>query len=303
MSGGSGKGALALQLVRREKAKRRKEVLEVLLRNPWTKAALMTIGALAGMTVIGLFYTPHDPFAFNLAEARKPPSLEYPLGTDELGRDILSRIMHGGRYTLGISFLSVLLGTAIGVTLGALAGYYGGKVDIAIMRGVDVLLAFPTILLAIALVAAIGPGVKSLILAIAVSTSPVYARLVRSAVLQVMTEDYVVAAKMLGLSGPQILLRHVLPNVASIIIVQMSYYMGLSILIASALGFLGLGIPSPKPEWGTMVGTARAYLFSNPHIVVIPGLFILAAAVSFNVLGDGLREAVDPRLRQLLRRG
>ncbi|MFN4046028.1 MAG: ABC transporter permease, partial [Acidilobaceae archaeon] len=166
----------------------------------------------------------------------------------------------------------------------------------------DVLLAFPTILLAIALVAFKGPGVSSLILAIAVSAMPVYVRLVRASVLQVVVEDYVAAAKLLGLSQWRIMLRHILPNVMSPAIVQATYHMGLAILIASALGFLGLGVPPPTPEWGSMIGTGKVYLFSAPHIVVFPGLFISITIIAFNILGDGLRDALDPRARAMLRR-
>jgi len=289
------------EAVLREKRKRRGELVAALKSNKWALASLVVIVAMFAMSLLSFVYTPYDPFEFDLSRARQGPSLKHPLGTDELGRDILSRIMYGGRYTLGISLVSVSLGALVGVALGIAAGYYGGKVDTVIMRVVDVMLAFPTILLAIALVAAIGQGVKSLVLAISVTTFPVYTRLVRGAVLQVVSEDYITAAKLLGLSDLRIMVRHVLPNVSSIILVQMSYYMGLSILLASALGFLGLGVPPPKPEWGTMIGGGRVYFFSAPHIVVIPGLFILAASLAFNVLGDGLREALDPRVRGLVR--
>jgi len=289
------------EAVLREKRKRRGELVAALKSNKWALASLVVIVAMFAMSLLSFVYTPYDPFEFDLSRARQGPSLKHPLGTDELGRDILSRIMYGGRYTLGISLVSVSLGALVGVALGIAAGYYGGKVDTVIMRVVDVMLAFPTILLAIALVAAVGQGVKSLVLAISVTTFPVYTRLVRGAVLQVVNEDYITAAKLLGLSNLRIMVRHVLPNVSSIVLVQMSYYMGLSILLASALGFLGLGVPPPKPEWGTMIGGGRVYFFSAPHIVVIPGLFILAASLAFNVLGDGLREALDPRVRGLVR--
>lgn len=292
-----------LSLIKQEKSKRRKELLEVLKRNKWALGSLYVIIIMGTLSILSFFYTPYDPFQFNLAEARKPPSLAHPLGTDELGRDMLSRIMYGGRYTLGISLISVSIGAAIGVALGIIAGFYGGRVDTVVMRIIDVILAFPTILLAIALVASIGQGVKSLIAAIAITTFPVYARLVRGMVLQIVNEDYVTAAKLIGLSNFKIMLKHILPNTYSVIIVQMSYYMGLSILLASALGFLGLGVPPPYPEWGTMIGGGRTYFFSSPHIVIIPGVFILVTSLAFNLLGDGLREALDPKLRGLLRRG
>jgi len=283
--------------------KRREEMWEALKANRAAYVSLYIVGALVIMAIMGSLVTPYNPYDFDLSRARMPPSISHPFGTDELGRDILSRILAGARYTIGISVASVALGVLIGVILGLVSGYLGGLWDIIIQRIVDVMLAFPTILLAIALVASLGQGVASLIIAIAVSTFPVYARLVRGVVLQIVSEDYIAAAKLLGKSSTYIMIKHVLPNSVSAIIVQATYYMGLSILLASALGFLGLGVPPPTPEWGSMIGSGRTYLFSSPHIVVFPGLFIMISALSFNLLGDGLRDALDPRTRVLLRRG
>jgi peptide/nickel transport system permease protein len=283
--------------------KRREEMWEALKANRAAYVSLYIVGALVIMAIMGSLVTPYNPYDFDLSRARMPPSILHPFGTDELGRDILSRILAGARYTIGISVASVALGVLIGVILGLVSGYLGGLWDTIIQRIVDVMLAFPTILLAIALVASLGQGVASLIIAIAVSTFPVYARLVRGVVLQIVSEDYIAAAKLLGKSSTYIMIKHVLPNSVSAIIVQATYYMGLSILLASALGFLGLGVPPPTPEWGSMIGSGRTYLFSSPHIVVFPGLFIMISALSFNLLGDGLRDALDPRTRVLLRRG
>jgi ABC-type dipeptide/oligopeptide/nickel transport system permease subunit len=283
--------------------KRREEMWEALKANRAAYVSLYIVGALVIIAIMGSLVTPYNPYDFDLSRARMPPSISHPFGTDELGRDILSRILAGARYTIGISVASVALGVLIGVILGLVSGYLGGLWDIIIQRIVDVMLAFPTILLAIALVASLGQGVASLIIAIAVSTFPVYARLVRGVVLQIVSEDYIAAAKLLGKSSTYIMIKHVLPNSVSAIIVQATYYMGLSILLASALGFLGLGVPPPTPEWGSMIGSGRTYLFSSPHIVVFPGLFIMISALSFNLLGDGLRDALDPRTRVLLRRG
>jgi len=283
--------------------KRREEMWEALKANRAAYVSLYVVGALVIIAIMGSLVTPYNPYDFDLSRARMPPSISHPFGTDELGRDILSRILAGARYTIGISVASVALGVLIGVILGLVSGYLGGLWDIIIQRIVDVMLAFPTILLAIALVASLGQGVASLIIAIAVSTFPVYARLVRGVVLQIVSEDYIAAAKLLGKSSTYIMFKHVLPNSVSAIIVQATYYMGLSILLASALGFLGLGVPPPTPEWGSMIGSGRTYLFSSPHIVVFPGLFIMISALSFNLLGDGLRDALDPRTRVLLRRG
>ncbi len=292
-----------LKRIYEARRKRRQEMWEALKANRAAYASLYIVAFLTFIAIFGPLITPYNPYDFDLSRARMSPSPAHIFGTDELGRDILSRILAGARYTIGISIASVALGVLIGVVLGLLSGYLGGLWDTIIQRIVDVMLAFPTILLAIALVASLGQGVASLIIAIAISTFPVYARLVRGVVLQVVGEDYIAAAKLLGKSPAYIMFKHVLPNAMSAIVVQATYYMGLSILLASALGFLGLGVPPPTPEWGSMIGSGRTYLFSSPHIVVFPGLFILIAALSFNLLGDGLRDALDPRTRALLRRG
>ena len=292
-----------LKKIQEARRRRAQEIWEALKANRAAYASLYIVGFMVFIAVFGPLIAPYDPYDFDLSRARMPPSPSHVFGTDELGRDILSRILVGARYTIGISIASVALGVLIGVLLGLVSGYLGGLWDSVIQRVVDVMLAFPTILLAIALVASMGQGILSLIIAIAISTFPVYARLVRGVVLQVVGEDYIAAARLLGKRSAYIMFRHVLPNVISPIVVQATYYMGLSILLASALGFLGLGVPPPTPEWGAMIGSGRTYLFSSPHIVVFPGIFIMLAALSFNLLGDGLRDALDPRARAMIRRG
>lgn len=292
-----------LKKIYEARRKRLWEMWEAFKSNKAAYVSLYIAGFMVFITVFGPLIAPYNPNDFDLSMARSPPSLQHPFGTDELGRDILSRILVGARYTIGISVASVALGALIGVIMGLVSGYLGGLWDSVIQRIVDVMLAFPTILLAIALVASLGQGVTSLIIAIAISTFPVYARLVRGVVLQIIGEDYIAAEKLLGKGSLYIMFKHVLPNAMSTIVVQATYYMGLSILLASALGFLGLGVPPPTPEWGAMIGSGRTYLFSSPHIVVFPGLFILVSALSFNLLGDGLRDALDPRSRAMLRRG
>jgi peptide/nickel transport system permease protein len=291
-----------LHKVREARRRRIREQWEVFKSNKLAYIGLYILVIMAVISVIGPYIAPRDPYEFDLSKARLPPSLEHPLGADELGRDILSRILVGARYTFGLSVLSVIAGASIGTLLGLISGYRGGLWDTVIQRVNDILLAFPTILLAIALVAFLGQGVHSLVIAIAVSSMPVYVRLVRASVLQVVTEDYVVAAKMLGLSEWSIMVKHILPNVMAPVLVQLSYHMGLAILIASALGFLGLGVPPPSPEWGAMIGSGRVYLFSSPHIVVFPGLVISITIIAFNMVGDGLRESLDPKVRALVRR-
>jgi ABC-type dipeptide/oligopeptide/nickel transport system permease subunit len=296
-----GKVAL-LDRIREARRRRLKEQWNVFKSNRLAYLSLFILLFIALIAIIGPLIAPHDPYEFDLSKARSPPSLEHPLGADELGRDILSRILVGARYTFGVSIVSVMVGASIGTLLGLISGYKGGLWDTVIQRVNDVLLAFPTILLAIALVAFLGQGVHSLVIAIAVSSMPVYVRLVRASVLQVASEDYVVAARMLGLSEWRIMVKHILPNVIAPVIVQLSYHMGLAVLVASALGFLGLGVPPPTPEWGAMIGSGRIYLFSSPHIVFFPGLFISVTVIAFNMVGDGLRESLDPRVRALLRR-
>jgi ABC-type dipeptide/oligopeptide/nickel transport system permease subunit len=288
-----------LHKVREARRRRIREQWEVFKSNKLAYIGLYILVIMAVISVIGPYIAPRDPYEFDLSKARLPPSLEHPLGADELGRDILSRILVGARYTFGLSVLSVIAGASIGTFLGLISGYRGGLWDTVIQRVNDILLAFPTILLAIALVAFLGQGVHSLVIAIAVSSMPVYVRLVRASVLQVVTEDYVVAAKMLGLSEWSIMVKHIL---MAPVLVQLSYHMGLAILIASALGFLGLGVPPPSPEWGAMIGSGRVYLFRSPHIVVFPGLVISITIIAFNMVGDGLRESLDPKVRALVRR-
>jgi peptide/nickel transport system permease protein len=296
-----GKVAL-LDRIREAKRRRLKEQWNVFKSNRLAYLSLFILLFIALIAVIGPLIAPHDPYEFDLSKARSPPSLEHPLGADELGRDILSRILVGARYTFGVSIVSVMVGASIGTLLGLISGYKGGLWDTVIQRVNDVLLAFPTILLAIALVAFLGQGVHSLVIAIAVSSMPVYVRLVRASVLQVASEDYVIAARMLGLSEWRIMMKHILPNVIAPVIVQLSYHMGLAVLVASALGFLGLGVPPPTPEWGAMIGSGRIYLFSSPHIVFFPGLAISITVIAFNMVGDGLRESLDPKVRAFLRR-
>ncbi len=292
-----------LKKIQESRRKRLIEMWEALKANKAAYVSLYIVIFMVFIALVGPYIAPYNPYGFDLSKARQPPSLSHIFGTDELGRDIFSRILVGAQYTIGIAMASVALGTLLGVVLGLISGYFGGVWDSVIQRIVDVLLAFPTVLLAIALVASLGQGVTSLIIAIAVSTFPVYTRLVRGAVLQVISEDYIATARLLGKSNLYIIFRHVMFNVISPIIVQATYYMGLSILLASALGFLGLGVPPPTPEWGSMIGSGRSYLFSAYHIVVFPGIFIAIAAISFNLLGDGLRDAIDPRTRTILRRG
>lgn len=284
---------------------RYRELREAWIRFKANKAALISLYVVIGITALSFasdLVTPYDPYGFDIERRLEPPSLQHPFGLDHLGRDILSRVLLGGRYSIGIAYASVLLGSLIGVLLGLISGYYSKVVDDIIQRFTDALLSLPTLLLAIALVTVMGPGVISLIIAIGISTVPVYIRLTRSLVLQERNKDYVLAAKILGKSDTYIMFRHILPNISSPILVQSTYYIGLTILIASGLGFLGLGVQPPTPEWGTMIGDARTYIFTAPHIITFPGIFILITSLAFNLIGDGLRDALDPRMAKYIRR-
>jgi len=240
---------------------------------------------------------PGNPSAPNLIMALETPSLKHPLGTDELGRSILGRIIYGSRVSLLIAIGVVSVGLFIGVPLGLISGYYGGKTDFILQRITDTLLAFPGFLLALGLVAVLGVGLKNAMVSIGIAMIPLYIRLVRGCTLTVREEVYVEAAKAVGTRDTVILLRHILPNVMVPITVQTSLSMGMGILFAAGLGFLGIGVQPPTPEWGTMLGSGRSYLFHAPHVATFPGIAIFLAVLGFNLLGDGLRDALDPRFK------
>ncbi|MBW2311652.1 MAG: ABC transporter permease [Deltaproteobacteria bacterium] len=240
---------------------------------------------------------PGNPSAPNLIKSLERPSLEHPLGTDELGRSILGRIIYGSRVSLLIAIGVISFGMLFGIPLGLVSGYYRGKLDFGIQRVTDTMLAFPGFLLALALVAVLGVGLKNTVISIGISMVPTYIRLVRGCVLSVREEVYVEAAKAVGTRDAGILLRHILPNVMVPITVQTSLGMGTAILFAAGLGFLGIGVQPPMPEWGTMLGSGRVYLFNSPHVATFPGIAIFVAVLSFNLLGDGLRDALDPRFK------
>ncbi len=220
----------------------------------------------------------------------------YALGTDEQGRDLLSRLIHGAWISLFIGLISVFIGVAVGVPIGAISGFYGGATDLVVQRVVDTLLAFPGILLAIVLVATFGTGLTNVMIAVGIASIPIYARLVRGSVLSVREREYVEAARALGRGRVTTLFKHVLPNVMAPIIVQSSLQMAVAILFAAGLGFLGLGARPPQPEWGLMLARGREYLAVAPHVATFPGLAIVFVVLGFNLVGDALRDALDPRL-------
>jgi peptide/nickel transport system permease protein len=268
------------------------------------RALLRNRGAIAGAALLLLFslgaafaplLTPYDPRGGDLDHVLEGPSGAHLLGTDDLGRDLLTRLLHGARLSLLVGAISVGIAVAVGVPLGAVAGYCGGRVDALLMRLTDMLLAFPSILLAIGIVAALGPSLTNVMIAVGVVAVPSYARQVRASVLQVKQEDYVSAARALGAGHGRILLRTILPNCLAPLLVLTTLDYGAAILETAALSFLGLGPEPGTPEWGKMLADAQSLFSRAPRVVIAPGLCISLAVLGFNLLGDGLRDALDPR--------
>ena len=240
---------------------------------------------------------PHEPNAQNWFRRLEGPSMEYPFGTDEFGRCVLSRVLYGGRVSLLSGLLPVLFGASIGTTLGVWSGYAGGKVDSLIMRSMDVLLSLPSIFLALAIVGTLGPGWRNAVLAVSVVSIPAYARIVRSKTLSLREMEYVEAARAIGASEVRILRRYILPNTMSPIIVQSSLSIGFAILSLAGLSFLGLGVQPPTSDWGEMLSSGRRFLPDSWWLQVFPGLFIMFVVLGANLMGDGLRDALDPKGR------
>lgn len=244
---------------------------------------------------------PHDPNLQETSRRLEAPSKQHPLGLDDLGRDVLSRIVYGARVSLRVGFSVVLIAALVGVTLGAVSGYFGGVIDILVMRLCDILLAFPGILLAIAMVAVLGPSLNNVILALATIGWVGYARLVRGQVLKVREMEYVTAAKALGARSPRVIVLHVLPNVINPVIVMATLGLAGAILSEAALSFLGLGVQPPTPSWGAMLTSGRRYLGMANHLAIFPGAAIMLAVMGLNFLGDGLIDALDPKYRKEIR--
>lgn len=272
-----------------------------LLRNFAFTAGLLLTVLLIVCALAAPLLAPHDPTAQDTSRRLEPPSHEHPLGLDDLGRDVLSRILYGSRVSLRVGFSVVFLASIVGVTLGAMSGYFGGIVDTLVMRLCDILLAFPGILLAIALVAMLGPSLNNVILALAVIGWVGYARLVRGQVLKVREMEFVTAAKAMGAKSPRVIVMHVLPNVINPVIVMATLGLAGAILAEAALSFLGLGVQPPTPSWGEMLSAGRRYLGLANHLAIFPGAAIMLAVMGLNFLGDGLIDALDPKYRKELR--
>ena len=267
-----------------------------LVRSPRIAFGTALLAALALVCIGAPILTPYDPTQQQIGQALAVSSPSHPLGTDGLGRDVLARLLYGGRYSMVLGLLAVLIGVGVGLPTGSSSGYVGGWYDLIMQRFTDILLAFPGILLALALVAGLGIGLRNVVIAVGISSIPGFVRLARASALSARELEYVEAAKALGLSSWAIVLRHIIPECLPSTVVQATLQIGTAILVAAGLGFLGLGVQPPTPEWGSMLGDARNYIFRSPQLSTYPGMAIFLVVMGFNVLGDGLRDVLDPQL-------
>lgn len=274
-------------------------ITKQLLRNRRAVVGGIILLVIITMAIFAPYVATHDPVKQNIRNQLKPPSREHIFGTDQFGRDIFSRVVYGARLSLRVGFLSISFALVVGGLLGLVSGYFGGWMDMIIMRLIDILLALPGFLLALAIVAALGPGLENVVMAIGVSYVPSFARMMRSSVLATRELDYVGAAQALGASDSRIIFLHILPNSISPIIVLTTLSVAGAILSAAGLSFLGLGAQPPTPEWGSMIATARPFIRVSHWSVTIPGLAIFITVMCLNLVGDGLRDALDPRLKNL----
>jgi peptide/nickel transport system permease protein len=266
-------------------------------RNPLAMTGLLIVAALLILAAAAPLFATHSPFVQDLGARLRPPGGENLLGTDELGRDIWSRLVYGARITLVIVVMVVVTVAPVGLLIGCLAGYLGGWVDTVLMRLTDVFLAFPRLILALAFVAAIGPGIENAIIAIAITAWPPYARLARAETLTIRNSDFIAAARLQGASSLRIVLGHVVPLCLSSVIVRVTLDMAGIILTAAGLGFLGLGAQPPAPEWGAMISSGRRFILDQWWVATMPGIAICVVSLGFNLLGDGLRDVLDPKQR------
>ncbi len=270
----------------------------LLRQNPIAMAGFIILISLSGMALFANFLAPYDPIRISLSERLLAPGGAHWFGTDEMGRDILSRILFGARISLRIGFVVILISGGIGSVIGAVSGYYGGRIDNILMRLMDVILSCPSLVLAMALAAAMGPSLNNAIMAVSFVMIPKFARLVRGDALAVKEMQFIAAAKVSGAGNGWIILHHILPNCLSSVIVLATLTLGDTILIAASLSFIGLGAQPPLPEWGAMISVGRKFLMDQWWYATFPGLFILITVIGFNILGDALRDIMDPRIRR-----
>lgn len=284
------------------RTKKRSQVKSVWVRYKKNKLAMLGLVMLAAMLLCAVFADfivdyETDAISQNMKMRLMSPSKEHIFGTDQYGRDMFARIIFGARISLFVGLATVAISLTAGAMIGATAGYYGGRIDNALMRIMDVFLAIPGLLMAIAVVAALGPGLVNLLIANSITRIPQFARVVRSAILSIKGQEFIEAAKACGTKNSRIILRHILPNAIGPIIVQATLNMGTTILGIAALSFIGLGIQPPMPEWGSMLSDARSQMRYYPYLVITPGIAIMLAVMSFNLIGDGLRDSLDPKLK------
>lgn len=276
---------------------RMRRLWNALRKSPRGLAGLIVLAVVMLAGALAPWLTPYDPLVQSLAEALQPPSWQHWMGTDSFGRDVLTRVLFGTQASLLSGVLAVIGAVLIGGGLGAVAGYYGGRLDNVILRGMDVLLALPTLLLAIAIVSALGGGLTNMLIAIGLAQIPIYCRTVRGEVLKVREQEFIEVARSLGQRDGRIIVRHVLPNCAAPIIIRVAMGMAATILACASLSFIGLGVAPPTPEWGSMLSGGREYLRTHPHLTIFPGLMIMITVLALNFIGDGLRDAMDPRMK------
>lgn len=280
--------------------KRKSQFRDIVKRYMQNKKAVVCMAVIILLVICAVLAPVLAPYGYDDQELSKQfltPSREHLFGTDEYGRDIFSRILYGSRYSLSVGLISVSISCIAGTILGCISGFYGKTLDNIIMRFVDILLAIPNILLAISITAALGPGLTNLMIAVGISSIPGYARVVRASILSIKEQEYIEAARSIGGNDFRIILKHILPNCLAPIIVQATMSIANAILSAASLSFIGLGITPPTPEWGSMLSSGRAYIRDYWHIVFFPGLMIMITVFTFNIVGDGLRDALDPRLK------
>lgn len=276
----------------------RRQITRRLLQEPATIAGLILLLIFAVLALAAPWLSPVDPLHQNISAGLTPPSRAYPLGTDKLGRDLLSRMLYGARISLRVGLLVVISAGGFGALVGLVAGYLRGWVDEALMRVTDIFFAFPSLILAMAIAGALGPSLQNALIAVAVVSWPVYARLVRSQVLALREQEFVQAARAIGAGGGRILFGHLLPNTVAPLLVQASFDMGATILAVAGLSFIGFGAQPPTPEWGVMISEGRNYITTQWWLTAVPAAAILLLVAAFNLVGDGLRDVLDPRLRR-----
>lgn len=290
--------AKAVTEKRKKKDSQFKVIMRRFLKNPSAMTGLIIFAILALLAIFAPILTPYGYAEMDMMSVFQGPSMKHPFGTDNLGRDILTRILFGGRYSLSLGFIAVIAAAIVGVVIGALTGYFGGQFDNIIMRLLDIFQAIPGMLLTIAISAALGSGFDKTILALSISRIPSLARITRSSVMKIRGNEYLEAAEAIGVSQFRRIFVHVLPNSLAPVIVEVTMGIANTVLTLSSLSYIGLGIQPPTPEWGAMLSAAKGYIRTYPYMIVFPGIFIAITVLALNLAGDGLRDAMDPKLKQ-----